>query len=179
MKLGAYDSFISYYSADRDMIERFGMSRIRMPMADAGHIFDVGGSIDLNLLFRRKIDSANPPTSIVELAKLPEDERNGTSFGELVEATKHQTDIKLHGEEVRNAWQYEQQGGEGEPFYRDPEGFEEALQMAIECGVQTYREKWGHKECRLEGLTVIPGLCTPRMNARILRYLHKGIQIII
>ncbi|KAM3069096.1 hypothetical protein ACMFMG_004275 [Clarireedia jacksonii] len=152
MKLGAYDPFISYYSADCDMIERFRMSGIRMPIADAGHIFDVGGSIDLNLLFRREIDSANPPASIAELAKLPEDTRNSTGFAELVKAIKHQTDIKLHGEEVRNSWQYKQQGGEGEPFYRDPEGFEEALQMAIECGVQTYREKWGHKECGLEGL---------------------------
>ena len=59
--------------------------------------------------------------------------------------------VKLSGKEERNSWQYKQQGGNGEPFYRDPEGFETALQMAIACGVETYQEKWGSKECSLRG----------------------------
>ncbi|APA09106.1 hypothetical protein sscle_04g038760 [Sclerotinia sclerotiorum 1980 UF-70] len=149
MKHGAYDPFISYYKADCDLIERFRMSGIRMPIADAGRIIDVGDSIDLNLFFRRKIDPANPPKSLAELARLPEDDRGGKGFDYLLEVLAIETDNKLHGEEVRNSWQYKQQGGQGEPFYRDPEGFEAGLQIAIEAGVQTYQEKWGHKECGL------------------------------
>jgi hypothetical protein len=149
LKLGAYDTFISYYTTDCDMISRFTMSGVKIPVADAGRISDVGGSIDLNLLFRRKIDPANPPKSMAELAKLPEDERGGKGFEDLIEAIQVQTDVKLRGEEERNSWQYKQQGGQGEPFYRDPQDFETGLQMAIECGVQVYREKWGHKGCDL------------------------------
>lgn len=149
LKLGAWDTFITYYKTDCDMIERFHMAGVEMPVADAGKIADVGGSIDLNLLFRRKIDPENPPKTLAELSKLPEDERGGPGFEELIEAIKVQTEIKIHGEEERNSWQYKQQGGQGEPFYRDPHGFEKGLQMAIECGVQTYHEKWGHRECNL------------------------------
>lgn len=127
------------------------MSNIQMPIADAGRISDVGGSIDLNLLFRRKIDPLNPPKSLGELAALPEDERGGQGFDYLVEVLRNQTEAKLHGEEERNSWQYRQQGGHGEPFYRDPEGFEAGLQIAIESGVKTYEEKWGHRECSLPG----------------------------
>lgn len=151
LKVGAWDTFVSYYLTDCDMHERFGMSGIKMPVADAGRISDVGGSIDLNLLFRRKIDPANPPKTMAELAKLPEDERGGKGFEKLTEAIQVQIDVKAHGEEERNSWQYKQQGGQGEPFYRDPQGFEKALQMAIACGVETYHEKWGHKDCGLRG----------------------------
>lgn len=149
MKVGAWDTFVSYYLTDCDMHSRFGMNDIKMPIADAGRISDVGGSIDLNLLFRRKIDPANPPRSMAELEKLPEDERGGKGFEELLEAIQVQVDVKAHGDEERNSWQYKQQGGQGEPFYRDPQGFERALQMAIACGVDTYKEKWGHRDCGL------------------------------
>ena len=149
IKIGAWDTFVSYYLTDCDMHSRFGMSGIKMPVADAGRIADVGGSIDLHLLFRRKIDPANVPKSLAELAKFPEDERGGQGFEELTEAIQVQIDVKAHGEEERNSWQYKQQGGQGEPFYRDPQGFEKAMQMAIACGVETYKEKWGHKDCGL------------------------------
>jgi hypothetical protein len=42
-----------------------------------------------------------------------------------------------------------QQGGKGEPFYRDAEGFEIGLAMTIEHKGRVYAEKWGHRYCDL------------------------------
>lgn len=149
LDIDGWDTFVSYYLTDCDMHSRLGMAGMKMPVADAGRISDVGGSIDLNLLFRRKIDPAKPPANMKELAALPEDERGAQGFVDLTEAIQVQIDVKAHGEEERNSWQYKQQGGQGEPFYRDPQGFEQGLQIAIACGVETYHEKWGHKDCGL------------------------------
>lgn len=149
LKVGAWDTMVSYYKTDCDMHGRFSMSGIRMPVADAGRISDVGGSIDLNLLFRRKIDSANAPKTLAELDKLPEDERGGPGFDKLIKAVQVQIDVKAHGKEERNSWQYKQTGGQGEPFYRDPRGFEWALRKMIATGEETYDEKWGHNDCSL------------------------------
>ena len=149
IKLGGWDTFVSYYFSDCDIYSRFNMAGMKMPVADVGRIVDVGGSIDLNLLFRRKIDPANPPKTMAELQQLPEGEKGGKGFDKLIKVIEVQNDIKVHRKGQRNSWQTKQQGGEGEPFYRDPEGFEQALQIAVACGVETYEEKWGHKECAL------------------------------
>ena len=151
LKVGAWDTMVSFYTTDCDMHGRFSMSGIKMPVADAGRISDVGGSIDLNLLFRRKIDPGKLPKTLAELDKLPEDERGGPGFDKLNEAVQVQIDVKTKGEEERNSWQYKQTGGKGEPFYRDPQGFEWALQRMIAAGVETYHEKWGHNDCNLGG----------------------------
>lgn len=157
LKVGAWDTMVSFYTTDCDMHGRFSMSGIKMPVAEAGIISDVGGSIDLNLLFRREIDVANPPKTLAELDKLPEDVRGGLGFHKLIEAVQVQVDFKAHGEEERNSWQYKQTGGQGEPFYRDPQGFEWALQRMIAAGVDTYHEKWGHNDCNLGGAGLKPG----------------------
>lgn len=149
LKIGGWDTFISYYTADCDMHARFQMAGVLMPVADCGRIADVGGSIDLNLLFRRKLDRGNSLQTLGDLDSLPEDERGGTGFDKLVEAVKVQQGVKTRRGEERNQWQYKQTGGQGEPFYRDPQGFEKALQMVIATGVRTYREKWGWKTCDL------------------------------
>ena len=138
------------------MHERFSMSGMKMEVADTGRISDVGGSIDLNILFRRKIDPKNPPKTAAELDALPEDERGGKGFEKVTEAIQEMVDMKAHGEEERNSWQYKQTGGQGDPFYRDPRGFETALQMMIQCGVTTYKEKWGHQDCSLRGAGLKP-----------------------
>ncbi|CAK7241570.1 MAG: hypothetical protein STHCBS139747_003033 [Sporothrix thermara] len=54
----------------------------------------------------------------------------------------------------RNAWQRRQQGGQGEPFYRDPEGFEAGLQKHIAVGRQVYADKWGHRGCDLHDMGI-------------------------
>jgi hypothetical protein len=150
MKIGGWDTFVSYYFTDCDLHSRFEMSGMKLPAADAGRISDVGGSIDLNLLFRRKIDAEKPPKTPAEMNRLPEDDRGGPGFEKLLDEIGKQVANKAHGEEERNSWQYKQTGGQGEPFYRDPQGFELALQRMISCGAETYKEKWGHRDCALK-----------------------------
>jgi hypothetical protein len=38
-------------------------------------------------------------------------------------------------------------GGQGDPFYRDSAGFEQAILMTIEHVRNVFREKWGHRDC--------------------------------
>lgn len=38
-------------------------------------------------------------------------------------------------------------GGQGDPFCRDPEGFEIGVRMMIGIGRAVFAEKWGHREC--------------------------------
>ena len=148
MKVGAWDPFVSFYTADCDMHSRFTMHNIVMPVVDAGRISDVGGPMDLNLLFRRKINPLNPPKTLDELDKLPEDERGAAGFEMVVKAIQEQVEAKKTSK-LRNSWQTRQAGGKGEPFYRDPDGFAEGLEMLIQNGVRTYETKWGHKGCNL------------------------------
>ena len=55
VKIGGWDSMISYYGTDCDMHSRIAMNGFTTPIADAGQIFDVGRSLDdLEILFRRK-----------------------------------------------------------------------------------------------------------------------------
>ncbi len=55
IKVGGWDSMISYYGTDCDMHSRLQMNDLISPIADAGQIFDVGRSLDdLEILFRRK-----------------------------------------------------------------------------------------------------------------------------
>jgi hypothetical protein len=49
----------------------------------------------------------------------------------------------------RNTWQSRQTGGQGDPFYRDSEGFEKGILMTIEFGRQVFAEKWGHRDCNI------------------------------
>lgn len=57
----------------------------------------------------------------------------------------------------RNTWQSRQTGGKGEPFYRDPAGFEEGIGLAIEHGRHVFREKWGHRDCNIKEVGLMPG----------------------
>jgi len=49
----------------------------------------------------------------------------------------------------RNTWQARQGGGQGEPFYRDPEGFELSLGWLMDFGKKVFYEKWGRDQCDL------------------------------
>ncbi|KAK4041237.1 hypothetical protein C8A01DRAFT_15013 [Parachaetomium inaequale] len=58
-----------------------------------------------------------------------------------------------YGDRHRNTWQLGQHGGEGEPYYYNPAGFAEAIDVMIEAGREVYRRKWGHRECDLMSAT--------------------------
>ncbi|PQE25173.1 glycosyl transferase family 8 protein [Rutstroemia sp. NJR-2017a BVV2] len=53
------------------------------------------------------------------------------------------------GANGRNTWQRQQTGGQGEPYYKNPDGFEKAIQMTIDFGRSVYFEKWGTYDCTL------------------------------
>ncbi|KAK3689242.1 hypothetical protein B0T22DRAFT_528288 [Podospora appendiculata] len=54
-----------------------------------------------------------------------------------------------HGNRGRNTWQVGQRGGQGEPFYYNAAGFNEAIDVATESGREVFRRKWGHRDCGL------------------------------
>ncbi|KAG8531793.1 uncharacterized protein KY384_003429 [Bacidia gigantensis] len=82
------------------------------------------------------------------LEETEEDERGGPGFVALKEKLQSMQKDKQTSPE-RNSWQKKQRGGEGEPFYYDPDGWEKALQMTIEAGLKINEEKWGHRGCDL------------------------------
>lgn len=175
VELGGWDPFISYYLSDCDMHERLMMAGYVLEEVKVGLIYDVSTSLDdLLVLYRREI---SPPDVAAE-AKAYEDAENGIhehdkrnflssspqkTWGALLERGgpeyKGLTE-KLNSMQVwkndnkinpagRNTWQAEQQGGKGEPFYYDPEGFQRGIDMAMEHGRATYREKWAGGSCAL------------------------------
>lgn len=55
IKVGGWDTMISYYGTDCDMHGRFAMNGLETPIADAGQVYDVGRSLDdLEVLYRRR-----------------------------------------------------------------------------------------------------------------------------
>ncbi|EPE07633.1 hypothetical protein F503_00355 [Ophiostoma piceae UAMH 11346] len=54
----------------------------------------------------------------------------------------------------RNSWQRRQRGGQGEPFYRDPDGFETGILIHIASGRRVFGEKWGHRGCDLDPMGI-------------------------
>lgn len=83
-------------------------------------------------------------------------DKQGETWEHLVELGRRMEALKYtDGGGWRNSWQLRQSGGKGEPFYRDPEGFEIGLRMIIDIGRSVFAEKWGHRGCDIAqiGLT--------------------------
>ena len=97
-------------------------------------------------------DVANPASSEWE-----EDMPNSDLYNDLVRVLDDMTRSKLENENGRNTWQSRQMGGQGEPFYRDSEGFDEAIQMTIAHGRAVYSVKWGHRDCDIVPMGLKPG----------------------
>ncbi|RAL65492.1 hypothetical protein DID88_001058 [Monilinia fructigena] len=150
VNLGGWDPMISYYSSDCDMYQRLQMANIMLDTAEAGWVMDVGRTIDLNLLFRRKYNPNMPPKTAEEMNELEQDKMGEQGFKRLIEIVQEESELKNHDPRERNSWQQRQLGGQGEPFHRDPRGFETALEMMIAAGDEIYSEKWGHMGCDLK-----------------------------
>lgn len=84
-----------------------------------------------------------------------DDDIGSPLFNDLTHTLKAMVASKAGSKRGRNTWQMAQTGGKGEPFYRDPLGFEKALGMTVDMGREVFAEKWGHRDCELEaaGLT--------------------------
>ena len=70
VKVGGWDTMISYYGTDCDMHGRFKLNGLETPNADAGQVFDVGRSLDdLEVLYRRKAKTKTKTKRDVEQGK--------------------------------------------------------------------------------------------------------------
>ncbi|CAF9935634.1 MAG: hypothetical protein HETSPECPRED_009852 [Heterodermia speciosa] len=162
VEIGGWDTMISYYGTDCDMHSRIGMAGMHAVVADAGEVYDVTNSLDdLEVLYRTKAKSLAPRDDSSNLTSTPtpntdepsqpspedgEDTLASPAWHTLQSTLKQMAEAKV-ADPYRNSWQKRQRGGQGEPFYYDPDGFETALQMQIHVGTEIYDEKWGHRGC--------------------------------
>ena len=175
--VGGWDTMIPFYLTDCDMHERLWMRNFRIENAQAGKVWDVASAIDdLELLYKRggdtvtvaKRENATKPATdggapAPEATAVKPTEENGVQrssvmYHEILRSldTK-QHEKNAHGGGGRNTWQARQIGGQGEPFYRDPEGFEESILSLMEWGKLTYRAKWGRDRCDLRDVGMVEG----------------------
>ncbi|KAI9798133.1 MAG: hypothetical protein M1835_004222 [Candelina submexicana] len=174
LEVGGWDTMIPYYGTDCDMHERLGMANLKSENGNVGLIYDTGASLpDLEILYRRKPRVLQAELSVesdmmhekrelpdlIDLNDTVEDEFNSPAWEELHQAMEKLQYAKQHTETGfgRNDWQLRQAGGEGEPFYRHPEGFNIAIEMIIETGRRIFDEKWGHRGCDLRGVGLSAG----------------------
>jgi hypothetical protein len=139
--VGGWDTMIPYYMTDCDMHSRLRMAGWETSDAHVGSVYDIADSLpDLLALYRTTGEGNAAPQTGDAVYKNLRDECD-----ELQRIKNENKDGK-----GRNTWQGLQRGGQGEPWYKDPEGFEDALWMAVEFGKTVYAEKWGHRDCDLE-----------------------------
>jgi hypothetical protein len=172
--IGGWDTAIPYYNSDCDMHDRLKMYGFEYNEADVeiGDFFDVAGSLDDLLVLYRGKDSIEA-SSVVDgpqrdsgnlkgkrEPKMPidgrqdqtwvSDEIGSESYKQLRKVADAMAKYKNEGgPDGRNTWQARQTGGQGEPYYRDPEGFETSIKMLTQAGRDIYAEKWGHQYCVL------------------------------
>ena len=139
-ELGGWDSMISYYTIDCDMYDRMRMNNYSTEAEDCGPVYDTGNSLDdLRVLYREG------------------DELNSTTFHELQHEFESMTHVKNNGDiGPRNRWQVAQTGGQGEPYYRDMDGFAEALEIQVDAGIAVYDAKWHAGSCALKDAGLKP-----------------------
>lgn len=185
VEVGGWDTQISYYITDCDMHERLEMAGFKREDKIIGQVSDIGTSFsDLLVLYRKQVgpppsfDDPNPPEvydvdqqkraikSKREEAVHPPDGGSNSSWPEhvrgddtflaILRTINDMENSKHRSPKGRNTWQHRQTGGQGEPYYQDPVGFETGLWMMVEQGRTIYAEKWGHKECNLREVGLKP-----------------------
>jgi hypothetical protein len=98
--------------------------------------------------------SANPARKTS--SKWEEDTIYSPAFEKIAQTLDRMQRSKHENTRGRNTWQARQVGGQGDPFYRDSEGFDQGIQMTIEHGRAVFREKWGHRDCDIAALGLMP-----------------------
>ena len=176
LEVGGWDAHIPFYATDCDMYVRLMWAGYWQGESEIGIILDVNTVLDdVGALLRipgirasfagddyeeeEENSRNNSTTEEKEEEEEEEDEstrkrlddqvnKNGETWERLVEIGKRMEGIKYSdGNTWRNTWQVRQQGGQGEPFYRDWEGFETGTKMMIDLGRNVFAEKWGHRGC--------------------------------
>ncbi|KAF3901806.1 hypothetical protein AA313_de0206043 [Arthrobotrys entomopaga] len=136
VNVGAWDTFIPYYSTDCDWYERARLAGFSVDDDTAGLIYDLNVHVD------------DPEERF--FGEVGENERvNSTRFQELSKELEDIQARKLDPDFERNSWQTEMNGGKGEPWTYDPDGFQRAWWLMADAGRMIYRKKWNTKECSL------------------------------
>lgn len=162
--MGGWDTHIPFYGTDCDMYTRlmwagYAQNVSTTPATRAGHILDVSTVLDdIGALFRIPGIKASfpgdphpnpkkPGSAAAATAKDTSKFAEAETYASLLSTARRMQRAKYaRGNGGRNkSWQVKQQGGQGEPFYRDAEGFEAGMQMWIESGRAVFSEKWGHR----------------------------------
>ncbi|KAL2132202.1 hypothetical protein VTI74DRAFT_4089 [Chaetomium olivicolor] len=148
LSVGGWDTHIPYYASDCDTYLRLMWAGYRQGESEIGVIVDVSGVMeDLGALLR--IPGAGQDDAR-EKERQKWVDRHGETWERLVEtAFQMEREKYLVGNLLRNTWQAKQRGGQGEPFYRDADGFEKGVKMWIDAGRNVFAEKWGHRGCDL------------------------------
>jgi hypothetical protein len=162
LDVGGWDTMIPFYMTDCDMHERLWMRDFKIEEVSAGKIWDVSTSLDdLETLYRRGMKSSKAKReeagTAVEAKAAPSAERNSPLYQDLLRRLDEMQISKNSNAEGRNTWQARQRGGQGEPFYRDPEGFEQAIQMTMDLGRKVFEQKWGRAQCNLRDVGMVEG----------------------
>ncbi|KAI4146766.1 MAG: hypothetical protein L6R39_003325 [Caloplaca ligustica] len=154
--VGGWDTLIPFYMGDCDMHERLWMKNFTIEDAKAGLVYDVASAIDdLEMFYRRRPkkgkreDAPDPPPAEPPAPIIKADGRNSPEYHELLNKLDEMQRSKNEDKAGRNTWQARQQGGHGEPFYRDGPGFEEGISMMMDFGRDVFEAKWGRGPCNL------------------------------
>ncbi|CAN8103869.1 unnamed protein product [Discula destructiva] len=170
LDIGGWDTHIPFYSTDCDFYLRQKWAGYFQGSTQIGIIIDTSTVLDdFAALFRvsgvHATFQGDPgPSELADaashdvLAQLDfEDadlerrqlvDEDGETIEHLVDVAYRMQAVKyIDGGWWRNLWQLRQGGGQGEPFYRDQEGFQVGLDTMIETGRRVFADKWGHRGC--------------------------------
>ena len=142
--VGGWDTLIPFYMTDCDMHERLWMKNFTIEDAEAGRVWDLDTALDdLEILYQRGESTS------MSSGKRDEPQKNSPRYKEIISKLDEMGHQKNGREGGRNTWQARQKGGQGEPFYRDSDGFEKGIQMTMDFGRDVFTEKWGRGPCNL------------------------------
>ncbi|AEO71801.1 uncharacterized protein THITE_2148402 [Thermothielavioides terrestris NRRL 8126] len=160
LSVGGWDTHIPYYATDCDMYVRLmwagfwqGESEIGIILDVASVMADVGALLRIPGIRARLVGEEQEQQEQAEEDDDEEEEKkwvaeHGERWERLVQLGYRMEAAKYsEGNAWRNTWQIRQRGGQGEPFYRDAEGFETGVKMMIDTGRAVFAEKWGHRGC--------------------------------
>ncbi|KAI4119356.1 MAG: hypothetical protein LQ345_000735 [Seirophora villosa] len=153
--VGGWDTLIPFYMGDCDMHERLWMKNFTIEDAKAGLVYDVASAVDdLEIFYRRnstKVKREDAAQQAGDSAALgvKADGRSSPEYHELLRMLDEMQRSKNEDQRGRNTWQSAQQGGYGEPFYRDSAGFEQGISMTMNFGRDIFEAKWGRGPCNI------------------------------
>lgn len=147
--VGGWDTMIPFYMTDCDMHERLWMKNFTIEDAKAGRVWDVDSALDdLEILYHRgELEKAGEKRDDTPSSETGQ--RNSPKYRDIIQKLDDMGHAKSSREGGRNTWQAQQKGGQGEPFYRDSDGFEKGIQMTMDLGRDVFVEKWGRGGCDL------------------------------